>query len=198
MTKTTGRISPSEAAELVHAAAAGSEQAWARLVDGFLPLLWSTVRRFRLGESDAADVVQTTWLRLVQHLDRLYDATHVAAWIVTTASREAVRVSLHAQRTVVTEDLVLLDRPDVDEPTPDRVVTDAARDDVVREIFRQLPDRDQEFLGLLLSHPPLSYAEISSRLGMPVGSIGPTRARALNRLAVLAGQQGVELQDLIG
>ena len=91
-----------------------------------------------------------------------------------------------------------LDRPDLEELAPDRQVTAAARDEIVRHIFRRLPDRDQEFLGLLLSYPPLSYAEISNRLGMPVGSIGPTRARSLNRLAVLASQHGVELQELMG
>src|SRR3954463_4911927 len=98
------RILPDEAAELVSRAAAGDSVAWGRLVSGFLPLIWSTVRQYRLTEPDAADVVQTAWLRLVQHLDRLDDPSRVAAWLVTTVRREALRVSRQANVMLATED----------------------------------------------------------------------------------------------
>jgi RNA polymerase sigma factor (sigma-70 family) len=192
------RILPAEAAQLVQAAAQGDQQAWARLVDGFMPLLWSTMRRYRLNEYDAADVVQTTWLRLVQHLSRLDDEARVAAWLVTTASREALRVSQQSKRAVVTSSLAILDAADVDSPAPDRMVTDLARDETVRKLLSRLSVRDQEFLRLLMSDPPMSYAKISQRLGIPIGSIGPTRARALSRLAALAEKDGVELKELTG
>jgi RNA polymerase sigma factor (sigma-70 family) len=192
------RILPADAAQLVRAAANGDQQAWERLVDGFMPLLWSTMRRYRLNEFDAADVIQTTWLRLVQHLTRLDDEARVAAWLVTTASREALRVSQQSKRAMVTSSLAILDAADVDGPAPDRMVTDLARDETMRKLFARLPQRDQEFLQMLMSDPPLSYAKISQRLGIPIGSIGPTRARALARLAALAQQDGVELKELIG
>src|SRR4051812_8045649 len=135
-----GRISPEEAAELVRAAAEGSEAAWNRLVDGFLPMLWSAVKQYRLSPSDAADVIQTTWLRLVQNLHRLENPAGVGGYLVVTVRREALRVSGQGKQTYATDNLHVLDRIDLDAPPCDASMLSAERDAVVRELFLELPE----------------------------------------------------------
>jgi RNA polymerase sigma factor (sigma-70 family) len=180
----------------VRAAADGSEAAWNRLVDGFLPMLWSAVKQYRLSPSDAADVIQTTWLRLVQNLHRLENPAGVGGYLVVTVRREALRVSGQGKQTYATDNLHVLDRIDLDAPPCDASLLSSERDAVVRELFLELPERCREFLSVVLSDPVPTYREISERLGIPVGSIGPTRARYLNKLSALAAQRGVDLRGL--
>lgn len=191
-------ITPERAAELVRAAARGDSDSWQELVDGYMGLLRSTVRKYRLSDSDGTDVVQTTWLRLVQNIDRIEDPARVGAWLVTTASREALRVIGQHQRTVLVEDDGLLDTRQASAPGVDAGLIGAERDASVRELLELLPDRCQELLTLLTSDPPPDYETISSRLNMPIGSIGPTRGRCLKKLAALAAERGIELGDLRG
>ncbi len=172
-------------AELVRGAAAGDRRAWERLVDQYARLIWSITGDFKLTESDAADVSQTTWLRLLEHIDRIQYPDRVGSWLAATARNECLR-SLAARKRVVLarddEDLtdVAASQPEIDEG----ILADE-RDQVVRDAVSRLPRRWQRLLELLMADPPTSYTEISDQLGLPVGSIGPTRGRCLERLRVL-------------
>lgn len=161
-----------------------------------MPVLWGTARRFRLSDGDAGDVVQTTWLRLVQNIHKIEDPSRIGGWLVTTARREAMRVGALRKQTVPTADNSLLDGADAAMPMTAQRLLDEERDSVVRSLFSQLPDRHQTFLALLMAEPAVSYQEISRRMNMPIGSIGPTRARCLRKLAALATGQGIELAEL--
>jgi RNA polymerase sigma factor (sigma-70 family) len=163
---------------LVRAAAAGNEDAWEGLVNEFSPLVLGVARAHRLTEADASDVAQTTWLRLVEHLERIQDPDRVGGWLATTAWRESMRVKRRATKQIVTDHLP---EPSSEDDVAQRLVT-AERDAAVREAFHRLQGRDQALLRLLVSDPAPSYEQIGAILDMPVGSIGPTRARSLTRL----------------
>lgn len=180
-----GRGSTVDIENLVRRAAAGDMRAWNGLVDQYARLIWSITAEFRLGESDAADVVQTTWLRLLEHIDDIEQPTRVGSWLAATARHECLR-NLAARKRVVlgqgVEDITAAiphDR-EIDE----RLLADE-RAEVVREALSRLPRQWQRLLEMLMADPPVSYAEISDELGLPVGSIGPTRGRCLAKLRVL-------------
>jgi RNA polymerase sigma factor (sigma-70 family) len=141
--------------------------------------------------ADASDVVQTTWLRLVEHLGRLQEPERVGAWLATTARREALRALRHSSRQVPTEEL-----PET--PTETHLgaaLLEAERDRALWQAFGGLSERCQTLLRILVTDPPPSYEEISAALDMPIGSIGPTRARCLERLRGLAEGEGVTATD---
>jgi RNA polymerase sigma factor (sigma-70 family) len=175
-----GRLPDAELARLVRAAAAGNELAWERLVHEFAGLLWAVTRSHRLTDADAADVAQATWVRLVEHLHRLNKPGRVGAWLATTARRECLRVLREGQRQV----LFGADPPEdrAIESAPDTELMIAERDGALWRAFSRLQPSDQALLRLLMADPCPAYEEISAALGMPIGSIGPTRARALERL----------------
>ena len=165
---------------LVRAAAAGDQSSWAALVREFDGMLWAVARAHRLGEADATDVVQATWLKLFEHLGRLHEPSRVGAWLVTTARRECLGVLRNARRnTLYGDEAPECEAPD---PSPDELLATAERDDALRRSFSRLRPSDQSLLRLLLAEPRPAYEEISAALGIPIGSIGPTRARALVRL----------------
>jgi len=172
--------------ELLRRAAAGDQAAWNALVDRYTRLLWSVARAHRLGPPDAADVVQTTWLRLVEHLGQIQDPERLPGWLVTTARRECLRALRRSGREVMgaADDIALDMADDHAEPLDAHLLTEE-RDIALWECFRQLPDRCQLLLRVLMASAPQSYAEVSAALGMPVGSIGPTRGRCLERLRAL-------------
>jgi RNA polymerase sigma factor (sigma-70 family) len=194
----TLRVTPERAAELVAAAAGGDNVAWQELVDGYMGLLTSTVRKYRLNDSDTTDVVQTTWLRLVQNIDRLDDPARVGAWLITTARRESLRVLGQHRRIVPVGDATVLDGSDHHTTAPYTQILNEERDTAVRTLFERLPPRCQELLALVLHDPPVDYDTISQKLAMPIGSIGPTRGRCLKKLAALAQEHGVDLGDMRG
>jgi RNA polymerase sigma factor (sigma-70 family) len=178
-----------DVAELVRRAAEGDHQAWERLVNQFGRLIWSITVEFKLVESDAADVVQTTWLRLLEHIDRIQYPDRVGSWLAATARNECLRSLAARKRVVLGHDEAELDHvaaaaavvaPEVDE----RLLADE-RDQVVREALSALPSRWQRLLEMLMADPPVPYTQISDQLGLPIGSIGPTRGRCLDRLRVL-------------
>jgi RNA polymerase sigma factor (sigma-70 family) len=174
------RIPGSVIAQLAHRAAAGDAHAWSTIVDEFAGIVWATARSHRLSHADAADVVQTTFSRLFEHIDRLQRPERLGAWLATTARRECLRVLRERTRVLPLGDAV----PDSCDNGPDHcsVLMDRERDAMLWAAFERLPSRDQALLRLLIADPTPSYEEISSALAMPVGSIGPTRARALGRL----------------
>jgi RNA polymerase sigma factor (sigma-70 family) len=168
--------------ELVTAALAGDVHAWNRIVERYTPLLLSVVRRFRLDRSDAEDVVQAVWLRLVERLDRIREAEALPGWIVTTARRECLHV-LDGRRRVTPTDLADQGWPEGGgDPPVDTDLLAAERHEALLAALAGLSERQRALLLLLLHDPPLPYEEISRRLDIPVGSIGPTRARALERI----------------
>jgi RNA polymerase sigma factor (sigma-70 family) len=168
---------------LVNAAAAGDEQAWHEIVDRYTPLLGSVIRRFRLTTAETQDVAQTVWLRLVEHLSGLREPRALPMWIITTGRRESLRCLRDRRRTVPYDPLESswLSFP-AEDLEPEEELLRADRHEALLAGLAELPTRQRELLLLLVADPPLSYAQISKRTGIPTGSIGPTRRRALDRL----------------
>ena len=161
----------------------GDKQAWDALVERYAPLIWSICRRHRLADVDADDVAQGVWLQLVGQLDKVRDPAALPGWLATTTRRECVRVL----RAVRGPDVAgyALDAETISDDQAQMVeqqVLMAERHVALREAFTHLPPCDQQLIALLIQDPPVPYAEISARLGIPVGSIGPTRGRCLDRL----------------
>ncbi len=169
-----------EVHELLAGAAGGSQASWNALVDRFGGLVWSVVRSFRLDPATAADVSQTTWLRLVENLDRIRKPEALAGWLATTARREALRVIAHRQRYVPTVAIEVMTDPVFVDPSADLVREERSRSLV--SAFRELSAQCQQLLRLLAADPPLEYADIAEIIERPVGSIGPTRGRCLEQL----------------
>jgi RNA polymerase sigma factor (sigma-70 family) len=180
----------SDVAQLVRRAATGDRWAWERLVDQYSRLIWAITRDFKLGESDAADVAQVTWLRLIEHIDRIEHPDRVGSWLAATARNECLRSLAARKRVVLAHDEGELEGVAALEPEIDERLLAAERAQSVREALSCLPVRWQQMLELLMADPPASYAEISDQLGLPVGSIGPTRRRCLARLRELLHASG--------
>ena len=180
-----GDVASLDVARLVRRASAGDKHAWERLVDQYNRLIWSITRDFKLVESDAADVSQTTWMRLIEHIDRIEHPERVGSWLAATARNECLRSLAARKRLVLAHEDVTFDGPAEHEPEIDEALLAEERAEVVREAVAHLPHRWQRLMEMLMADPPVSYAEISDELGLPVGSIGPTRGRCLARLRVL-------------
>lgn len=172
----------SDVTSLVAAAADGDRAAWDGLVDRFGELVWAVARSHRLSHADAADVSQTTWLRLLEHLGSIRQPDRVGAWLATTARRESLRVLKVGRRQTPAVDEVF----DEDAMDPagavDVDVLRSERDAALWAAFVRLPSRCQAMLRLLMGESALRYRDLSDTLDMPIGSIGPTRARCLEHL----------------
>jgi RNA polymerase sigma factor (sigma-70 family) len=168
---------------LVTRASAGDQQAWNEIVERYSPLVWSICLRYRLDRQDIDDVGQSVWLLLVERIGRLREPAALPGWLATTTQRECLRVLRTARRHDHAELLPEEQMP----PDPDATMIEeeilaAERDAGIRAAFAELPRGCRELLALLVSDPPRSYEDISAALGMRVGSIGPMRARCLDRL----------------
>jgi RNA polymerase sigma factor (sigma-70 family) len=183
--------------DLVRNAAAGDGSAWNQLVDRFASMVWAVARSFRLNAADASDVSQTTWLRLVQHLDRIEHPERVGAWLAITARREALRVARQSARQMPVGDDIWIDLTAADDVSHDHALIADARARELWGLVTQLPTRCQLILRLLTADPPLSYRDLSQALDMPVGSIGPTRARCLDQLRKIAAGAGISLEEFV-
>jgi RNA polymerase sigma factor (sigma-70 family) len=172
-------------ASLVRRAAEGDRWAWERLVDQYERLIWAMTRDFKLVENDANDVAQITWLRLLEHIDRIEQPDRVGSWLAATARHECLRSLAARKKVVLVQDHVDLTDAVAHEPEIDARLLADERVQVVREALSSLPRRWQRLLEMLMADPPASYAEISDQLGLPVGSIGPTRGRCLEKLREL-------------
>ena len=167
---------------LVSSAREGDQRAWNAIVERFLPLVCALVRRHRLSETDGDDVCQTVWLRLVEHLDDLREPAALPGWISTTTRNECLRLIAARKRMTPVDPM--------DSRSLEGIADDVSADELVaieqrqalREGLAELPSGRRDLLVLLSADPPIPYADISERLGIPVGSIGPTRARALDQL----------------
>ena len=176
------RQQTSELEQLVHRAGAGDRQAWEHLVAHYTNVIRTQTRQFGLGDSDAGDVAQTTWLRLVENIHRIEHPDRLSGWLATTARRECLRRLAASNRVVLVEDDGAFDAAVAHLPSADERLLATERAHQVREALAALPWRSRRMIELLMADPPDSYADISGQLGLPVGSIGPTRSRCLERL----------------
>jgi RNA polymerase sigma factor (sigma-70 family) len=164
---------------LVARAAGGDQGAWDEIVERYAPLVWSICARFRLSEHDSEDVGQNVWLLLVEQIGKLREPAALPGWLATTTRRECLRAAARkSEHLAATVD----EGQFVDGAVIDEEILMAERNACLRAAFAELPPRCQQLLGMLISDPPHSYAEISVLLNMPPGSIGPQRARCLDRL----------------
>jgi RNA polymerase sigma factor (sigma-70 family) len=165
---------------LVAAATAGDERAWSDLIHRFEPVVLGVARGYRIDERDAQDVAQVVWLRLWENLAAIREPRAVPGWIVTTARHECARVIRGLRRLVPLGDAAA--ETPADHPDPEDGLLRAEIAAAIRRGLAELTPVQRSLLELLAAEPDLSYREIGGRLHMPVGSIGPTRARGLARL----------------
>ena len=170
-------------AALVAAAKEGDEGSWRALVDRFSPLAHAVASSFGLNRADQEEVVSTMWLRLVEHLDRLREPRALPGWIKSTTRNEALRVLALRKRSFVHDPFDAGEEWLVEGPADlDERLLDAELKHALREALESLAPRERALMRMFLADPPLSYAEIGRRTGLPVGSIGPTRGRCLSKL----------------
>lgn len=167
---------------LVRAARAGDAAAWSRLVDRLDRRLRHVARSYRLSAADVDDVTQLAWVRLYEHIDRIHEPGAVAGWLVTTVRREAMRVLQSGVREQLVDGCELLGLDAASGELPEERLIAAETRQALGRALASLPGQQRELLTLLAGTPDASYREISTRLRIPVGSIGPTRARGLARL----------------
>ena len=146
----------------------------------YTSLLWSIARSYGLPAPDAADAVQTTWLRLLEHLDQIADPERLPGWLATTTRRECLHASRRIDRRAGAS-FDLLEIPD-GAPGVDAGLLRDERDAALWCALGKLDEFCRRLLRVLIADPAPSYAEVSAALGIKVGSIGPTRARCLAKL----------------
>ena len=187
---------PGELTELLKAAASGHSAAWDTIVDRFSSLLWAVARSFRLNQDDAADVVQNTWLKLLDHLDSIKEPEALAGWLQTTARFEALSMLRRRGREHLVRDDDLAERVvDVESLDLDTALLSDERDAHLWRCFTQLSEQCQRLLRVLMATDRPSYAAVSESLGMPIGSIGPNRMRCLDKLRALAGRSDYDFEE---
>ncbi|MGW7683177.1 RNA polymerase sigma factor [Kribbella sp. NPDC054772] len=166
--------------DLVTRARDGDKSAWDELVERYAPLVYSVCRRYRLPQADIDDVGQSVWLRLVEHLPGLREPAALPGWIATTTQRECFRLIRSTSRV---EPVDPAESADVPEPAiAEEEVLRHERRRILRTAFAELSRKCQLLLALLMQDPPTPYDEIGRTLRLPIGSIGPNRARCLTRL----------------
>lgn len=168
--------------ELQKAAADGEEDAWRALVERFSPLVWSVCRAHRLSRADAQDVYQFVWLTLTQHLGRIKEPACLGGWLATVTRRECLRVLGQSVRQIPTDSIAEPDHLD-DTTYADALVLLEERNQEIWRAVDALADPCRALVRALFSTDAApSYEEVSTRFNMPIGSVGPTRQRCLERL----------------
>lgn len=180
------RVLERTTSELVAGARAGDEVSWSGIVDRFERLVWSVARSFRYDASTTADIVQTVWLRLAERLEQVREPERLGSWLATTCRNEAVSSGRRSRRELVDgEVLTRIETRDVQQADAGEPVLEAATRDELLRAFSLLPESCQQLLRLSCAQPPLDYRTIAELVGRPVGSIGPSRQRCLERLRAL-------------
>jgi len=154
-------------------------------------MIAATGRRYRLTAADVAELQQTTWLRLVENLHRIEQPERVGGWLATTARRESLQLLRRASKYRSGADQMMANMADKHLPEPDARPIAEERGTVLKVAWERLNPRCQRLLSLVVSEDPLSYKDLSKLLQMPVGSIGPTRARCLEHLRRLVEEEGL-------
>jgi RNA polymerase sigma factor (sigma-70 family) len=173
-----------ETAELLRRAGKGDPRAWQEILRRYRGMVFGKARAFGLQEADALDAVQMTWLRLAENIHRIQHPERLGGWLATTAARECLRILHQAQRTPLPTD-AMVDHLTDPTPGPEQRVIDAETAQTLRVLVAELPPRRRKLLRELFTDHPPSYAELSHATGIPLGSIGPTRNRALHQLRQL-------------
>lgn len=161
----------------------GDQEAWNHLVERYSPLVWSICQRYQLSRQDIDDVGQSVWLLLVENIAGLRDAAALPGWLATTTRHEvfrALRVARRHDHADLPQDGQI--PGDADAATIEDELIAAERNAALRAAFAELQQNCHDLLSLLVADPPVAYSEISTRLRIPIGSIGPKRARCLERL----------------
>jgi RNA polymerase sigma factor (sigma-70 family) len=174
------QVTTENLAVMVRDAQAGDERAWALLVEAYGPRLRAIARRFRIPPDQVGDLVQATWLQLFNGIDRLQCPEAVGSWLAVTMRRFCLHAVAGRDRECPVTGLdEWLTQPG---DAPETGLLRAEQAASVRRALAQLPERQRRLLWQMATDPDAHYTEISARLDMPVGAIGPTRARALGRL----------------
>jgi RNA polymerase sigma factor (sigma-70 family) len=171
-------------AELVARSRHGDAAAWRSLTDRYTNLLWSVARSLRMSDADAADAVQTTWLRLVESLDDIRDPERLGSWLATTVRRECFDIRRRSARLRLgdPEDPARWDATADGADPLDQALLRDERDAALWRAYGHLRPACRRLLRVLMADPPPSYAEVSAALDIAIGSIGPTRQRCLHCL----------------
>jgi len=167
-------------AELLAAALRREAEAWNGLVQRFGRLVWAVARSFELPDSDAADLSQTVWLRLVEHMDQIKEPERLGSWLATTTRREGIK--LLRKRSLEIPDELEEERSDQGKDGPEEQLLVADEYAQLRDALERLPERCRKLLRVIAASDEANYSEVAAALDMPVGSIGPTRSRCLERL----------------
>lgn len=173
----TGR----ETGQLLHRAGQGDPNAWEQILSRYSGVVWAAVRSFRLQHADALDVVQTTWLRLAENLQRIQHPERLGGWLTTTANRECLHILYRAQRITTVPETVLNAAADP-AAGPEQQAVNSRPVHLLWQLIATLPPRQRQVLQELFTDQPPSYTELAARIDIPVGSIGPIRRRALDRI----------------
>jgi RNA polymerase sigma factor (sigma-70 family) len=182
-----------DSTELVRRIRTGDGSAWRELVEQYEPLLRRLARQYRLSRQDTDDAIQLTWLRCLEHIDQLTHTERLRAWLATVCRRESMRLATKGRREVMLGEQAVARLVDEGQEEQDPCAEMTRRDehDRLSRAITTLPERQRQVLVELLNEESRSYLDLSHRLGLPIGSIGPTRQRALARL-----RQDPQLADL--
>lgn len=185
----SGWGAPSEIAALLLAARDGDQSAWAEIMLRYGGLVSATVRSYRLQDADALDAIQMTWLRLLANGRQVHDPDKLGSWLATTARRECLAILRRSKRIAYREET--LDGLADSSVGPEQRFLAGEAVTAVRGLVAQLPTRGRVLLRALFSDSPQPYAEIARTMGIPIGSVGPTRARALRQLRRMLDERGL-------
>lgn len=167
---------------LVARAADGDQAAWDAIVERYAPLVWAICLRHELDRQSIDDIGQSVWLLLVENIGRLREPAALPGWIATTTRRECLRALRASGRHGIEVPTPFEEQPPDDSAEIDKEIIQAELHAALRTAFAELSAGCRELLSMMISDPPRGYASISATLGMPIGSIGPTRARCLAKL----------------
>ena len=178
------RVAADNSAELVGRIRNGDSSAWCELVDHYEPLLRRLARQYRLSGQDMDDAIQLTWLRCLEHIDQITHADRLRGWLATVCRRESLRLATKGRREIALgeQSVTRLVNDGQEERDPGAEMARRDAHDRLSRAIRALPQKQQLVLTELLKEESRSYLDLSRRLGLPMGSIGPTRQRAIARL----------------
>ena len=177
----TTATSKAELIELVEGCRRGCSESWNEMYRAHHRLVASVARKMRLNENEVADVAQAVWMRLYEHIDDIRDASAVKSWLVTTARREAFALMRKQPNTAA----LTFDVASVHEQGPAEQILDLEEQDAMQRAWERLRPEDALVLDVLVLNGRVDYERAASALGRPIGSLGPTRQRALRRLRQL-------------